>query len=111
VKGYTEHPEILDSIQNSPKSTLTTALDIESIHETSLHWSSDNEHQRCVTIDTVDESYVKTRRQAAQAMQAKGYRIFASRRIVSLQTATLSQDKILLKAFVRPSMEVKPARP
>jgi hypothetical protein len=63
-----------------------------------------------VTIDTV-ESYVKTRRQAAQAMQEKGYRIFASRRIVSVQTATLSQDKILLKAFVRPSMEGKPARP
>jgi hypothetical protein len=30
---------------------------------------------------------------------------------VSVQTATLSQDKILLKAFVRPSMEGKPARP
>jgi hypothetical protein len=52
-----------------------------------------------VTIDTV-ESYVKTRKQAVQAMQEKEYIIFASRRIVSVQIATLSQDKILLKAFV-----------
>ena len=32
VKGYVAHPEILESIQDAPESTLTTALDIERIN-------------------------------------------------------------------------------
>lgn len=109
VKGYTEHPEILESIQKAPQLTLTTALDIESIDETSLHWNSDTNYLPSVTIDTV-ECYVKTRKQAAQALQEKGYRIFASRRIVSVATANVDQERLLVKAFVRPTMEGKPAR-
>ena len=110
VKGYVEHPEILESIQDAPESTLTTALDIESINENSLNWSSDKENLPCVSI-AILECYVKTKKQAAQAMQEKGYRIFASRKILSVCTAKLGPGKLLLKAFVRPSMEGKPARP
>ena len=59
----------------------------------------------------MEESYVKTTKQAAQAMQEKGYRIFASCRIVSVATAKIDLEKLLVKAFVRPSMEGKPAIP
>ena len=51
VKGYIEHPEILESIQEAPKSTVTTALDIDSIDETSLCWNSDTNYLPSVTID------------------------------------------------------------
>ena len=114
VKGYIEHPEILNNIQKVSEPTLTTVLEINSINESSLHWSNDKKALPCVTIDMV-ESYVKTRKQAAQAMQEKGYRIFASRRIVSVQTAIFGQEtdqqNLLVKTFVRPSMVDKPARP
>ena len=91
-KRFFEHPEILESILEAAKSTVTTALDIDSIDETSLCWNSDTNYLPSVTIDIV-ESYVKTRKQAAQAMQEKGYRIFASRRIASVATAKI--DKLI----------------
>ena len=53
----------------------------------------------------------KTQEQAARALQEKGYRMFASRKIVNIQTAIVKGNEMLLKAFVRPSMENKPDRP
>lgn len=110
VKGYVEHPEILKSIQDAPEATFSTSLDINSIDENLLSWSSSKQCLPSVTVTTL-ESYVTTQKQAAQAMQEKGYRVFASRKILSIQTAELGSSKLLLKAFVRPSMEGKPARP
>ena len=110
VKGYIQHPDILNSIQTSPEITLETALDINSLNESCLQWNSGREHLPFVNFETV-ERYVKTREQAAQALQEKGYRMFASRKIVNIQTATVNENALLLKAFVRPSMENKPARP
>ena len=110
VKGYIEHPDILSSIQTTPEITLETALDIDSLHESCLQWNSARENLPFVSFETV-ERYVKTREQAAQALQEKGYRMFASRKIVNIQTATVNGNALLLKAFVRPSMENKPARP
>ena len=110
VKGYIEHPDILSSIQTTPEITLETALDIDSLHESCLQWNSARENLPFVSFETV-ERYVKTREQAAQALQEKGYRMFASRKIVNIQTATVNGNALLLKAFVRPSMEKKPARP
>ena len=72
VKGYIEHPEILDNIRQAPESTITTVLDIHTVNESSLHWSNDQEKLPWGTGDVV-ECYVKTRRQAALAMQEKGY--------------------------------------
>jgi hypothetical protein len=110
VKGHVEHPEILNSIQNAPEITLTTALNSNDIDESSaLHWTSAKENLPCLTVNGL-ESYVKTRKKAAQALQEKGYRIFASRKIVSVKTSVVHANK-LLKAFVRPSMESKAARP
>ena len=37
--------------------------------------------------------------------------MFASRKIVNIQTATVNGHALLVKAFVRPSMENKPAGP
>jgi hypothetical protein len=110
VKGYIEHPDILSSIQTTPEITLETALDIDSLHESCLQWNSARENLPFVSFETV-ERYVKTREEAAQALQEKGYRMFASRKIVNIQTATVNGDALLLKAFVRPSMKNKPARP
>ena len=110
VKGYIEHPDILSSIQTTPEITLETALDIDSLHESCLQWNSARENLPFVSFETV-ERYAKTREQAAQALQEKGYRMFASRKIVNIQTATVNGNALLLKAFVRPSMENKPARP
>ena len=110
VKGYIEHPEILSSIQTSSEITLETALDIDSLHESCLEWNSARENLPFVSFETV-QRYVKTREQAAQALQEKGYRMFASRKILNIQTAIVRGNELLLKAFVRPIMENKPARP
>ena len=89
---------------------MKTALNINDIDESSLHWTSAKENLPCLTVNGL-ESYVKTRKlQAAQALQEKCYRIFASRKIVSVKTSVVHANK-LLKAFVRPSMESKAARP
>jgi hypothetical protein len=37
--------------------------------------------------------------------------MFASRKIVNIQTATVNENALLLEAFLRPSMVNKPARP
>ncbi len=37
--------------------------------------------------------------------------MFASRKIVNIQTAAVNGNALLVRAFVRPSMENKPARP
>ena len=110
MKGYVEHPEILKSIQDAPEATFSTSLDINSIDENLLSWSSNKQCLPSVTVTTL-ENYVTTQKHAAQAMQEKGYRVFASRKILSIQTAELGSSKLLLKAFVRPSMEGKPTRP
>ena len=110
VKGYIQHPDILNSIQTSSEITLGTALDISSLNENCLQWNNSIENLPFVSFETI-ERYVKTREQAAQALQEKGYRMFASRKIVNIQTATVNENALLLKAFVRPSMENKPARP
>ena len=71
VKGYIQHPDILNSIQSSPEITLETALDIDSLNESCLQWNSSGEYLPVVSFETV-ERYVKTREQAAQALQEKG---------------------------------------
>ncbi|CAB3977282.1 Hypothetical predicted protein [Paramuricea clavata] len=86
VKGYIEHPDMLSNIQTTPEITLETALDIDSLHESCLQRNSARENIPFVSFETV-ERYVKTQEQAAQALQDKGYRMFASRKIVKIQTA------------------------
>lgn len=48
---------------------------------------------------------------AAQILQEKSYQIFASRKMLNIWTVALNANALLLKAFVRPSTESKPARP
>ena len=59
VKGYIEHPEILESIQKAPKSTVTTALDIDSIDETSLCWNSDTNYLTTISDIEIRDTYIK----------------------------------------------------
>ena len=109
AKAYAEHPDILNGIQNCPEVKLITALHIDGLNDCSLQWNSTRENVPFVCFETV-ERYVKTREQTAQALQKKGYRIFASKKIVSIQMATVYQNELLVMAFGRQNMESKPAR-
>ena len=109
ITGYLNHPEILKAAQVKTEKTLSTSLDIQTLLSAHPITQWHNLPLPTITFNQV-EKYLKTKKQGCQALQQKGYRLFASRKIVSVSRAVVD-SKVVVNGLVRPSMQAKTARP